>query len=102
MNWTIEQLERFVPDGVVFTAYWRVSKTVGDASGTMRGTTSFPAKAPSDPEFIPYESLTEDEVIGWVKNEMGANCVASYEAAVQAQIDRQINPPTATGTPWSK
>lgn len=102
MNWTISSLDRALPDGVVLTAHWRVSKTDGDASGSVYGTISFPAKNPSDPDFIPYDNLTEADVVSWVQKEMGPNQVAAYEAAVQAKIDAQINPTTASGLPWSK
>ena len=101
MIWTISSLDRTLPDGMVFTAHWRVSKTDGDASGSVYGTISFPAKDPKDPDFIPYDQLTEAQVIQWVKDEMGPNQVAAYEAAVQGQIDAQVNPTTASGTPWS-
>lgn len=98
--WTISQLDRSLPDGMVFTAHWRVSATDGDASGIVYGTQSFAAKDPSDPTFIPYDSLTEAQVIGWVKDEMGAEQVAAHEANVQAQIDAQKNPVSAAGVPW--
>ena len=101
MDWTISQLDRTLPDGVVYTAHWRVSKTDGDASASVYGTISIPTKSPSDPDFIPYDQLTEAQVVQWVKDEMGANQVAAHEAAVQAKIDAQINPPTASGLPWS-
>ncbi len=101
MNWTISSLDRALPDGVVMTAHWRVSKTDGAASGSVYGTISFPAKATSDPTFIPYDQLTEAQVVQWVKDEMGADQVSAYEAAVQGQIDAQINPTTASGLPWS-
>lgn len=100
MNWTISSLDRSLPDGMVLTAHWRVSATDGDASGTVYGTQSFAAKDPSDPTFIPYDSLTEAQVIGWVKDEMGAEQVAAHEANVQAQIDAQKNPVSAAGVPW--
>ena len=100
MDWTISSLDRNLPDGVVYTAHWRVRKTDGDASGSVYGTISLPAKSPSAPDFIPYDDLTEAEVVAWVKAEMGGNQVAAYEAAVQGQIDRQINPSTASGLPW--
>ena len=101
MQWKIEDLKRTLPDGMVFTAHWRVSKTDGAASGSVYGTISFPAKDPADPTFVPYDQLTEAQVIQWVKDEMGANQVSAYEAAVQGQIDAQVNPTTASGTPWS-
>ena len=100
MDWTISSLDRNLPDGVVFTAHWRVSKTDGDASGSVYGTISLPAKSPSAPDFIPYDDLTEADVVGWVHDEMGAGQIAACETAVQAQIDAQLNPTTASGLPW--
>jgi hypothetical protein len=101
MQWKIEDLRSTLPDGWVFTAHWRVSKTDGAASGSVYGTISLPHKDHDAPDFIPYEDLTEAQVIQWVKDAMGANQVAAYEAAVQGQIDAQINPTYASGTPWS-
>lgn len=101
MNWSIASLDRTLPDGVIYTAHWRVSKTDGDVSASIYGTIQIPVKAVSDPDFIPYEDLTEADVVSWVQNEMGPNQVSAYEAAVQAKIDAQVNPPTASGLPWS-
>lgn len=100
MNWTISSLDSTLPDGCVTTAHWRVSKTDGAASGSVYGTVSLPHKDHNDPTFIPYEDLTEAIVIGWVKEEMGADQVAAHEAAVDAQIDAQKNPTAASGVPW--
>ena len=98
--WTISSLDRTLPDGVVYTAHWRVTGTDGDFSGSVYGTQSFDAKDPSDPDFVPYDNLTEATVIQWVKEAMGADTVAAHEAAVQAQIDAQKNPTNAAGVPW--
>ncbi len=101
MIWSISSLDRTLPDGMVFTAHWRVSDTQDGFSASTYGTISFPAKDPKDPDFIPYDQLTEAQVIQWVKDEMGANQVSAYEAAVQGQIDAQKNPTSASGVPWS-
>lgn len=101
MQWTVSTLDRSLPDGVVYTAHWQVSATSGDASGSVYSTVSFPAKSPSDPTFVPYANLTEAEVVQWVKDALGADGVAAAEAAVQGQIDAQLNPTQASGVPWS-
>ena len=100
MNWSISQLDRSLPDGCVTTVHWRLSATDGNASGTVYGTISLPSKDPAEPGFIPYDQLTEAQVVQWVKDEMGADTVAAHEANVQAQIDAQKNPTTAAGLPW--
>ena len=53
--------------------------------------------------FIPYEDLTEDIVIGWVKGQLGENGIISLEACIQGQINSMINPPQSpviTPLPW--
>jgi hypothetical protein len=101
MNWTISSLDSTLPDGCVTIAHWRVSKTDGAASGSVYGTISLPHKDHTDPTFIPYQDLTEAQVIQWVQDAMGAETVAAHEAAVQAQIDAQLNPVSASGVPWA-
>ena len=44
MNWTISNLDSTLPDGCVTVAHWRVSKTDGNASGSVYGTISLPHK----------------------------------------------------------
>jgi hypothetical protein len=62
------------------------------------------AKDPwSSADFIEYDKLTEDVVIGWVKAGLGENGVKAKEDNIAAQIDAQENPPAATkgnGLPW--
>ena len=93
--WNISNLDRRTSDGFVYTAHWRVSATDGDFSGSAYGTISFNGDLTT-----PYESLSEAQVINWVKEAMGADTVAAYEAAVLSQIEAQKHPVSASGTPW--
>lgn len=101
MNWTISQLESTLPDGVVYTAHWRVSKEQDGVYATAYGTVSFPAKDPSESGFVPYDNLTEAQVVIWVQEAMGPEQVASYSASLDAQINSQLNPTTGAGIPWN-
>jgi hypothetical protein len=62
------------------------------------------AKDPwSNVDFVEYDDLTEDVVIGWVKSTLGEDEVKRIEDDIAAQIDAQENPPAATegkGVPW--
>jgi hypothetical protein len=54
--------------------------------------------------FIPYEELTEEVVIAWIKQSLGEEGVLSIEASIQAQIEAQKNPPVTpqeTPLPWN-
>jgi hypothetical protein len=49
---------------------------------------------------VAYADLTEETVIGWVKEQIGAEKIAEIEAALQAQLDEQTAPTKASGVPW--
>ena len=101
MNWTISTLERELSDGGVIVAHWRctASETVGEDtfSASSYGTCGFAYDA-SSPDFVPYDQLTESQVLGWVWAD-GVDKDAT-ETALQANIDAQKNPTTADGVPW--
>jgi len=93
ITWTIAQLDRQTSDGLVTTAHWRVDAVDGEHSAGSYGTVGFERGT----SFIAYESLTESQVIAWVKDKLD---VEEIEASLQAQIDAQKAPVTATGVPW--
>ncbi len=54
----------------------------------------------NQPNFIPYDQLTNEICINWVLEQIGESGVASLQACLQGQIDSQINPPiTPENTP---
>lgn len=93
-TWTIAQLDRNLDTNFVTTAHYRVDATDGDISAGAYGTVGWPVEAPT----IPYASLTEAQVIGWVQTSLDKDVI---EASLQTQIDAKKTPVTATGTPWS-
>ena len=96
ITWSINTLERLTSDGYVYTAHYRVDGADDSYKAGAYG--SQPFERPET--LIPFADLTEDIVIGWVKDTLGAEKVASIEAAIQSQIDEQRTPSKATGTPW--
>ena len=92
-TWTIAQLDRQTSDGLVTTAHWRVDAVDGEYSAGSYGTVGFER----GDTFTAYESLTEAQVIAWVKEKLDA---AEIEASLQSQIESQKAPVTATGVPW--
>ena len=96
-TWTISQLDRIIPDGAVYTAHWQVVSVEGDYSASAYGTVSF-TPDPASPDFIPYDDLTEEEVLGWVWSS-GVDKFTT-EASLADQIYLQQNPVTASGVPW--
>jgi hypothetical protein len=95
-TWTIANLERNVADGGVTVAHWRVSEVDGDYSASSYGTVGFTPDASAD-DFIAYDDLTEEVVLGWVWTEVNQ---ADTEAALTANIEGQKNPTSVDGMPW--
>ena len=95
-TWTIANLERNVADGGVTVAHWRVSEVDGDYSASIYGTVDFTPDANAD-DFVDYDDLTEEVVLGWVWESVNQ---ADTEAALTANIEGQKNPVSADGMPW--
>ena len=97
-TWHIAQLERETADGYVFTAHYTIDANDGTYTAGAYGSLGF--ERPED-DLIPFADLTEEIVIGWVKDKFGPEKVAEIEAALQAQLDEQRQPTRASGLPWS-
>jgi len=95
-NWTVAQLERELSDGGVIVAHWRCTASDGDFSASSYGTAGF-SQDPEAESFVPYESLTEEMVLGWLFNSIDKDAT---EEALKAKIEADKNPTTASGTPW--
>jgi hypothetical protein len=96
MNWTISTLERELSDGGVIVAHWRCTASDGDYSASSYGTAGF-TPDPESEDFTAYDDLTEADVLAWVWESVDKDAT---EAALEARIEADKNPTTATGTPW--
>lgn len=95
-NWTIAQMERNVADGGVTVAHYRVTAEDGDYTASAYGTCGF-TPDPSSPDFVPYDSLTEDFVLHWVWHQIDKD---ETEARLADDIAGQKAPVTEAGVPW--
>ena len=96
-TWSLPTLERHTADGFVYTAHWRCTATDGDYSASSYGTAGF-SQDPEAGDLIPYDQLTESQVLGWVWAD-GVDKDAT-EAALAAKIEADKNPTSAAGVPW--
>ena len=96
-NWTIALCEHDVATGGITVAHWRVTAEDGEYTASAYGTAGFTPDA-TDPNFKPYDQVTEAEVLSWVWAQVDQ---AETEAALAAKIEADKNPTTATGTPWA-
>ena len=93
ITWTIAQLDRQTADGWVTTAHYTVNAVDGEHTAGSYGTVSFERGT----SFTAYNSLTEAQVIAWVKAKLD---VTEIETGLQSQINAKKTPVTSTGLPW--
>ena len=94
--WIIATLERNTSDGGVVVAHWRVTEQDGDYTASAYGTCGFTPDASAE-GFVPFEQLTEADVLAWVYASVDKGAT---EAALTANIEQQKAPATETGVPW--
>ncbi len=83
----------------VVNALWEITGVDGANTASIQGSTQFNS-ADQVGTFIPYASLTEAIVIGWIP----AQDISNAQACVQGQIDSMITPPVSpanTPLPWA-
>jgi hypothetical protein len=97
-EWKIANLERHTADGIVFVCHYVISASDGTYASSAYG--SLGLEAPETDSMIPFDSLTEEIVVGWVKDKFGEEKVAEIEQALQAQLDEKHAPSKAAGVPW--
>ena len=99
-TWSIAQLERTTADGGVTIAHWRATatETVGEDtfSASSYGTCSF-TPDPDAEDFVPFESLTEADVLEWVYAALDKDAT---EESLASQIETQKAPVSVAGVPW--
>jgi len=96
-TWNIAQLERETADGYVFTAHYTIDAEDGTYRSGAYGSIGFTRP---ESELIPFADLTEELIVGWVKEALTAEKVAEVEAALQVQLNEQAAPTKASGLPW--
>ena len=75
---------------------WQVTGTDENGNeGTFDGGTPFDAPDEGQEGFVPYEELTEELVLGWIKSYV--NSQSSYWEHINERIQKQIDE-----TKWSK
>jgi len=81
---------------VVYNVHWIVTGTKEDYTVNNIGT-QVVALDP-ETEFIPFEELTNEIVVGWTKNAMGADQVQAIEDSIASKIAELENPTSITMT----
>ncbi len=92
--WSIRALESRTADGYVCCAHY---DCVFEGE-VIYGSVGFPVV--EDAELIPYEELTPEIVIGWVKGSLGEDECGAIEGELYTRAAEKVAPVMQTGTPW--
>jgi hypothetical protein len=101
MNISIVNLKRSLPDNVVLSAEWKMSYTDGEFTESYEGSVDLPLKNASDDSFIPFESLSESQVVEWVKTQCGEDNMNIWYEELKTKVQNQKTPLIANGLPWA-
>ena len=104
--WSVIQTERETTNNGITVVHWTAldSEDVGSDpvvthSGSSYGSCNYTPDHTAG-GFTAYASLTEADVVGWVKATLGEAMVTDTENAVAAQIADSKAPVVAHGVPW--
>lgn len=102
-DWRVEQMTNYPHfeghENVVFNICWRVNAVDGNFSATAYGSVGVPYTE-GEP-FTPYDQLTPDQVVVWVKAALGDDQVAQIESGLAGEIDNKKNPKQVINPlPW--
>lgn len=77
---------------VIVGTQWKLTGTDEDGnSGIFNGATPFEVQDLNGDGFIDYRDLTEDLVLGWIKNHVSGSTPSNYMNHINQQIQRQID-----------
>jgi hypothetical protein len=106
-NWNCKTVDVYPTDenyaDVVYNVHWIVTGTSDQLdpqdnpyTATSIGTQTLSTSDITD--FIPFEDLTNEEVVAWTQGAMGAEQVTQIETSIDAQIENLITPTSLTLT----
>jgi CRISPR/Cas system type I-B associated protein Csh2 (Cas7 group RAMP superfamily) len=94
-EWNVVQMDRKSSDGFVTTVHYTVNAVDGEYNASTYGTVGFTQE---DTEYVPFDDLTQEQVIAWVQDSLGQ---ATVEESLATQIEAKKNPVQVSGLPWS-
>ena len=102
-GWTIPGMKHLTDDGLVVQATYIFQALEGNFINRKVGDMTFTGSV-DEPGYIPYEDLTQDDVLGWVFTRLGdekAAIEANVTLATETQYSASLNNPYSNGVPWN-
>ena len=94
-NWKITALSKTnttdLSDVIIGTRWECIGTDEDGIQGTFTGATPFKASSVDPENFIEYSSLTEEQVLGWIKNYVSGSSNTNYWDHVSDRIKKSID-----------
>lgn len=97
IKWGISQVKRTQTAKVVVTVEWFCEAKDGRFHEVRYGEVQLDDKDPNAPDFIPFEQITQQQIMDWVFEKIDK---AGIEAKLTATIDEQKAPALVSELPW--
>jgi hypothetical protein len=102
IDWKVNDVESVIADGGVTNVKWSCSASGEAGEYAVNGGEAILEPDATSSDFVSYDDLTESVVMGWVKDSLGEEEVASIEEVLTAKVTAQMTPVKQTGLPWSE
>ena len=93
--WKITHVDRQSHDGLIVKVCWRVTRRDDSGHTAVFGGAFDFERGES---FTPFEQLTEEQVLGWVKAKLDLQRI---DTALHMNIEEKKTPKIVQGFPWS-
>jgi hypothetical protein len=111
-TWKLEGLKKQNSDeldNIIIGTRWKVTATDEDGVfGSFIGATPFKAEDVDVDNFTEYESLTEEQVLGWIKSTVSGSASTNYWEHISGRIEKEIyekryavNDVSENSLPWA-
>lgn len=88
-------------DFVVHVQWTKTGTDENGNTGTFIGATPLQETIDPDGNFVPFNQLTEEMVIGWIQDVVVGSYEQHVNGRIQQQIDEKIKVVTETPLPWA-
>jgi len=103
MEYAIREVRRLPDSGCVVQVKVALIKSLEGKTASLTELVNLPTKDPADPTFIPFESLTQEQVSQWAVEAIPPLNRKRLEAALDRMLERATTPAvTIPGMPWAQ
>jgi hypothetical protein len=103
MNWKITNTKFNPQTGYIRSANYVCSAVDGEHSAQVTGDVFFTEPRDDEPSSfaVPFDDVTEENVLAWTKEHFGEANVKNIEDTVAADLVLKVTPIKANGLPWA-